>query len=97
MTALLASPSAASKPEDSQSCTDAIPASHVRRGGSMSQRCDPHGPGCYYRCPICGQWWCYDPRDGFWESISMIKMFFLLHNVWRQERKHRKATHGRTD
>lgn len=22
---------------------------------------DPHGPGCYYRCPICSQWWCYDP------------------------------------
>lgn len=18
--------------------------------------CDPHGSGCYYRCPICSQW-----------------------------------------
>lgn len=63
----------------------------------MSQRCDPHAPGCYYRCPTCGQWWRYDPRTECWESISTIEMFFLLHHVWRQEHKHRKATHGRTD
>lgn len=73
------------------------PASHERRGGSMSQRCDPHGPGCYYRCPICGQWWRYDPLTEFWDPINTLGMFFSHHSVWRQERQHRKANHGRTD
>ncbi len=63
----------------------------------MSQRCDPHGPGCYYRCPICSQWWCYDPRTEFWEPVSTLKMFLSHHSVWKQEHEHRKANHGRTD
>ena len=63
----------------------------------MSQRCTPRGPGCYYRCPICGQWWRYDPLSEFWDPINTLGMFFSHHSVWRQERQHRKANHGRTD
>lgn len=59
--------------------------------------CDPHGPGCYYRCPICSQWWCYDPRTEFWEPVGTLGMFLSHHSVWKQEHEHRKANHGRTD
>lgn len=59
--------------------------------------CDPHGPGCYYRCPICSQWWCYDPRTEFWDPVGTLGMFLSHHSVWKQEHEHRKANHGRTD
>ena len=47
----------------------------------MSQRCTPRGPGCYYRCPICGQWWRYDPPTEFWDPINTLGMFFSHHSV----------------
>ena len=46
----------------------------------MSQRCTPRGPGCYYRCPICGQWWRYDPPTEFWDPINTLGMFFSHHS-----------------